>query len=103
MSSFVNAAYTKPKGVPDRLLAPRRIFKGICYTSEEFNEVFSLYRQKRPVFEAIINANEILSKKSKKYLLDYIGYFYKVIDSEYLIKNEILSTCETKKSYNIPE
>jgi hypothetical protein len=100
-SGFVNADYTKPKGVPEELLAKRRVYKGICYSTDEFNDVFKFYRGLRPAFESIINNMELIPKNSRKQLLEYLKYFYKVIESEKLIKQEFMDVCETKKTYNI--
>jgi hypothetical protein len=100
-SGFVNADYTKPKGVPDELLSKRRVYKGICYSTDEFNDVFKFYQVLRPEFESIINNMELIPKNSRKQLLEYLKYFYKVIESDKLIKQEFMEVCETKKTYNI--
>ena len=103
MSGFVNPEYSKPEGVPENLLRDKRIYKGICYTNDEFKEIFELYRELRPVFESIINNQELISKYSKKYILRYISHFYTVIESSELIKQEFLDKCQTKKDYNISD
>ncbi len=41
-SAFIDADYTKPRDVPDEYLATRRVYKGLCYTDAEYNEVFAL-------------------------------------------------------------
>jgi hypothetical protein len=102
-SAFVNANYTKPKGVPEELLSNRREFKGICYTSSEFNEIFDFYRELRPEFESIINNMELISKSSRNQILRYLREFYIVVARSDLIKRDFLDMCETKKDYNIPE
>jgi hypothetical protein len=102
-SGFVNAEYTKPAGVPDDRLSNKRLYKGLCYTDEEFKEVFEFYRKLRPEFESIINNQKLISKRSRKYLESYISFFYSVIRSKSMIKQEFLDKCETKKTYNITE
>jgi hypothetical protein len=44
---------------------------------------------------------ELIPKNSRKQLLEYLKYFYKVIESDKLIKQEFMEVCETKKMYNI--
>ena len=103
LSGFVDAYYSKPSGVPDHLLKDKRIYKGICYSEDEFNEIFSFYRELKPRFESVINNTNLISKSDKKQLLRYIDHFYTVIQDRNLIESEFLSICETKKSYNIAE
>jgi hypothetical protein len=102
-SSFVNAAYTKPRGVPDALLSDRRIYKGICYSPDEFVDLFTFYEKLRPRFESIINNMELISKSKRKQLITYINYFYSVTRNSALVKQEFMDVCETKKDYNISE
>jgi hypothetical protein len=102
-SGFVNAEYTKPKGVPDEKLRDKREYKGLCYTDEEFREVFEFYQKLRPEFESIIDNQKLISRSGRAYLQSYIKYFYNVIKSKNLIKQEFLDNCETKKTYNIKD
>ena len=102
-SGFVNAEYTKPQGVPDDKLRDKREYKGLCYTDEEFKEVFEFYQKLRPEFESIINNQKLISRSGRVYLQSYIKYFYNVIKSKNLIKQEFLDKCETKKTYNIKD
>jgi hypothetical protein len=102
-SAFVNADYTKPKGVPDDLLKNRRVFKGLCFTNEEFEEIFKFFRDLRPEFESIIKNMKHISWENRKQILEFIGYFYTVTESPELIKKEFLDVCETKKTYGRPD
>jgi hypothetical protein len=102
-SAFVNADYTKPFGVPDDALTNRRIYKGLCFTSDEFEEVFNFYRKLRPEFESLINNMKLIPNADRKKRIKYIGYFYTVIENKELFKKEFLDVCETKKAYGIVE
>jgi hypothetical protein len=101
-SGFVNADYTLPKRGSEELSGKRRIYKGLCYSADEFEETFSFYRELRPVFESIINNMELISKGSRKQMINYIGGFYKVIENKKLIKREFLDACETTIAFKIP-
>jgi hypothetical protein len=98
-ASFVNADYTKPKGVPDEMLENRRVYKGLCYSSEEFYEIFDFYKELRPEFEALIMNMEGISKFSRKQAVRYIDYFYEVTESNQLFTQEFLEQCKTRKDY----
>jgi len=100
-SGFVNASYTYLPQDTKSALTSRRIFRGLCYTEDEFRQVFKFYR--RPEFRAVIKKQEHLSQRSKRYVLNYIGQFYNIIGSRDLFEKEFLAHCETKKNYNIPE
>ena len=102
-SGFVDAPYTNPAQGPENPLVDRRVFKGLCYTEEEFREVFDFYRELRPVFKSIIRDQKLISPASRRHILDYMSQFYGIINTRDLIKQEFLGHCETKKMYNIPE
>jgi hypothetical protein len=102
-SAFIDADYTKPKDVPDEYLATRRVYKGLCYTTAEYNEVFAFFKSLRPVFEATIDNMPMISKSDKIAHHAYLNTFYKTIESSELIKQEFIDKCETRKMYNLPE
>ena len=102
-SGFVDAPYTNPLQGPENLLIDRRVFKGLCYTEDEFREVFDFYRELRPVFKLIIKDQKLISPASRRHILGYLSEFYGIISTRDLIKQEFLGHCETKKMYNIPE
>jgi hypothetical protein len=101
LAAFVSADYTKQEGVPDYLLPNRRIYKGLCFTNEEFRSIFEFYRKLRPEFESLIHNMSLLSKMNRKEKIKYIDYFYKVIESNALIKKEFLDVCQTKEDFRI--
>lgn len=102
-AAFVDADYTKPKDVPAEFLATRRVYKGLCYTEDEYNEVFALFKSLRPVFETVINDMTLIPKSYKSRDLAYLKSFYKILESNELIKKEFIDKCETRKLYNLPE
>jgi len=102
-SGLVDAYYTKPPGATDEVLAPRRVYKGICFTDAEFKDAFEFYRKLRPALESVISDLEFITKYSRKYTLSYINEFYEIIGNPNLFKKEFLDVCETRKDYNLPE
>jgi uncharacterized protein YktA (UPF0223 family) len=102
-AGLINASYTKPADVPDEYLSNRRVYKGLCYTDNEMQEIFEFYRGLRPAFESIINNQKLIAAYRRKQILKYIDYFYGVINSKELIKQEFLDKCETRKDYNLPD
>ncbi len=102
-AGLIDASYTKPRDVPEQFLSKRRVYKGICFTEEEFNQTFDFYRKLRPEFESLINSQEIISKATRKENLRYLEEFYQIIDSKAQFKKEFLDVCETRKMYNLPD
>lgn len=101
ITGFVNPRFIKHSGITDFRKSDIRIYKGICFTETEFDEVFNFYRQIKPSFESIINDQSLISKTARRQNISYIDYFYKVIDNKNLIKKNILNYCETRQDYNL--
>ena len=102
-AAFVNADYTKPKDIPDEFLQTRRVYKGICFTTEEYNEVFAFYKSLRPSFGSTNDNMPLISKSDKRRHLECLNSFYEIIGSKDMIKQEFIDKCETRKDYNLPE
>ena len=102
-AGLIDASYTKPRDVPEKFLSKRRVYKGLCYTEDEFKRTFDFYRKLKPVFESIINNQEIISKATRKENLRYMEGFYSTIEDKVLFKKEFLDVCETRKMYNLPD
>ncbi len=66
-----------------------------------FEKYSEFYRKLRPVFESIINNQDLISSYSRRRILRYINEFYTVIDNKYLIRRNILNVCETRQDYNL--
>lgn len=102
-AGLIDASYTKPRDVPEAFLSKRRVYKGLCYSDDEFNRTFDFYRKLKPEFESIINNQEIISKATRKENLRYLEEFYQTIDNKAQFKKEFLDVCETRKMYNLPD
>ena len=80
-SRLVNAAYTKPEGVPDDLLQERRIYKGLCIYENELEDQIKLFNSRKQEILNLVTSTSGLSKQSKKQTLKYIESFYKIINN----------------------
>lgn len=103
LSGFVNAAYAKPEGVPVEYLAKKRIYKGLCFSDEEFTDGFDYFKSIRTQFDITINNMTILPKKLVNYDNSYLDEFYRLTSDFNSIMTEFRKVCETKKLYNLPE
>ncbi len=103
LSGFVDAEYSKPEGVPEYMLASKRVYKGICYTENDLNKTFEFYLDLKPKFETIIRNQSLLSKSARGEVLRYIDNFYDIINNEYLFNKAFFSTCQTRHDFNLAE
>jgi hypothetical protein len=102
-SALVNADYTKPKNQIHIFPETRRIYKGICFTDAEYEDVFGFYRELRPAFLSIIRKQPNISAEATNQITDYIDQFYSATKNSKSLIREFKAVCETKKTYNIPE
>ena len=103
LSGFVNPDYSKPEGVPEYMLADKRVYKGLCYTGDELKETFEFYKKLKPVFESMIMDQELIPKSSRKQITRYVNESYSVIENENLFKKVFASTCQSRKDFNLAE
>lgn len=101
-SGFVNAGYTRPKGVPQEYLADRRVFKGVCQTHEEFDELLDFFNEMEHVFISVIENMRQLPRNIREENRKYIEEFYSSIRDDEFVRKKFLETCETRKDYNLP-
>lgn len=102
-SGFVNADYTKPQGVPVEFLATRKVYKGLCYSDEEFSGLFTYFQKIRPVLEETVKKMKVLPAAQRNENLAYLDDFYKAISRPDEIIKKFQAVCETRKLYNLPE
>jgi len=102
-AQFVDAHYSKPKGVPDENLSKRKVFRGICLTTEEYKKAFDFFNSLKPSFTELVKGKKYISYDTRNTSLEHIGYFFNVINDNELVKTEILDMCETRKLYNLPD
>ncbi len=92
-SGFVDAEYAVP---PENLglesIRERR-YIGICLPETTTASAIRLFLEKKAAMYKVINDFDYLSKKEKKELLRYIDSFFRVLDSDFLIRRDIYSTC----------
>lgn len=79
-SMLVDADYTKPDDVPDKLIKDRRVYKGLCLEAEELEQQHRLFNSKKELLIELIEEIKDLTKKEKQESKNYINSFYKTIN-----------------------
>jgi hypothetical protein len=70
-----------------------RIFRGQCRPLEDFQETAEFFNSKKDEIFALYDEFPLLSKKEDRFMTKYLQDFYKTINSNKLIKIEILDNC----------
>lgn len=100
LSGLVNPVYSRPKKLQRSV--SERIYKGICFSPEELNEAFDIFKKLRPGFESLVKKSSFISRYDRNQISFYLDSFYKIIENSELIKRDFIDICETRKDYNLP-
>ena len=93
-SGFVNASYAIPNEIFEIDNVTKRLFLGICRSSEEYNASIKEFLAQKDSIYHTIREFEYLNDQTKKKILKYIDEFYTIIESESLIRRKIIATCK---------
>jgi hypothetical protein len=93
-SGMVNTVYA----VPDERLGTEsvltRVYRGYCLPSEDhYQRLFDVFIKKKQEMFSLIEDFELLHKKSRLEMLDYLEEFYHIIETPWLARREIIDTC----------
>ena len=70
-----------------------RLYRGICLPETVTKEVITHFVKRKNAIYKVVNDFQFLEKRDKKNMLDYLDSFYRVLDSDYLVRNEIRKSC----------
>ena len=93
----VTGIVAPPHAVPNprfRLASVKqRLYRGRCANNEHLEATFQQFRDNRQAIEGLVNDQPALSKRERKRTLNYIGDFYKIIDSRRQVNYRFLKAC----------
>jgi hypothetical protein len=78
-AGLVNTSYAIPDPNLEIKSVTERVYRGYARTMEELNESLTVFRNQKDNIFSVINNFELLSKKNKKYMIDYLDEFYSLI------------------------
>ena len=78
-SGLVNTAYAIPDPLLEIKSVTERMYRGFPRTMEELNESLAVFNKQKDSIFSLINNFELLSKKNKKNMIDYLDEFYSSI------------------------
>jgi len=92
-SGFVNAPYAVP-AKPFKIRTVRqRVYRGRCVNNDYLEGSLQRFTDRRSEIYALINAQEGLSKGTRKSLVSYIDKFYRLIDDSSDVERYIVDKC----------
>jgi hypothetical protein len=85
-SGLVNASYATPNEILGTESVTERVYRGFPRTMEELQAVFDVFiKQKENINDLIMNFT-LLKERTRKQIVDYLGEFYKTINSKNQVK-----------------
>jgi len=93
-SGMVNTVYA----IPDENLAIEtvrtRVYRGYCLPSEDhYLQLFKVFLENKQSMFSLVEDFELLDKKSRKEMLEYLEEFYTIIENPRMAKQNILDHC----------
>jgi hypothetical protein len=91
---MVNTVYA----VPDENLGTEtvrtRVYRGYCLPSDDhYERLFKLFIEKKQAMFSLVEDLEMLDKKSRSEMLEYLEEFYAIIGSPHLAERNIIGVC----------
>ena len=92
-SGMVNAEYAAPMEHLGLKTVRDRLYRGICLSEDVTDATIRLFLEKKMELYDVINDFDLLSKRDKKDMIEYLDGFFRILDSNFLIQRDIYSTC----------
>lgn len=70
-----------------------RVFRGFCRPEHPLEPVLEEFRARRPAIEALYREQPELDRRELRRALDYYADFWKVLDSEKLVRSKLVDPC----------
>lgn len=87
----------KPDATPpvnfDITSVTERVFRGLCRVEGGYDEAVNYFQAKKPDIYTLYESSPYLSDKSKKYTINYLNSFYKILDDPKKLKQNVITAC----------
>jgi hypothetical protein len=93
-SGMVNTVYA----IPDENLGTEtvrtRVYRGFCLPSDDrYQRLFQVFLDNKQAMFSLIGDLELLHKKTRQEMLEYLEEFYAIIETPWRAKREIIENC----------
>ncbi|MEO7984307.1 MAG: hypothetical protein ABI688_09515 [Bacteroidota bacterium] len=95
-SGFVNAGYAVPNELLGTESVTERVYRGFPRKMEELQATMSLFKNKKDGIMGLINNFALLTARTKKEIISYLGEFYKTINDKRQVQSIFIDNARTK-------
>ncbi len=92
-SGFVDAPHAGPNPRFKLRNVRQRLYRGRCRFNEQLDETIELFIARRAAIEAIVESTPGTTNATKKDAREYLARFYKKLESDKRIDNDIVKAC----------
>lgn len=92
-SGMVNASYAIPSEILGIESVRERLYWGVCLPEENLQNAKAIFLKRKNSINNIVQEFPYLEKYPKRGMVNYLDSFYRILDSDYLFKRDILSGC----------
>ncbi|MEA1898407.1 MAG: hypothetical protein U9N53_12180, partial [Bacteroidota bacterium] len=93
-SGMVNARYAIPSEILEIESVRERKYWGVCLPEENIMNAKAIFLSRKNSLYKLVQEFPYLEKSPKREMVDYLDSFYRILDSDYLFKREIISGCD---------
>ncbi|MEM8525777.1 MAG: hypothetical protein AAGG68_14140 [Bacteroidota bacterium] len=95
-AGMVNTVYAVPnENLPIKNVT-QRLFRGICRSAGTYESVAQLFIQKKGIFYQIIEENQELNFKSKRWMNGYLDEFFGILERPRSFQQAVIGYCRGK-------
>lgn len=93
-SGMVNTVYSVPDPNLGIETVRTRVYRGYCLPSKDhYQRLFKVFLENKQAMFSLVEDFELLDKKSRPEMLDYLEEFYNIIEDPNRYSREIIGTC----------
>ena len=70
-----------------------RVFRGLCRAEGGYDDALNYFQEKKSDIYSLYESSPYLSDKSKKYTVNYLNSFYKILDDPKKVRQNIVTAC----------
>ncbi len=95
-SGLVNASYARPGPRLGLRSVRERLYRGPCWTVEEFEPYFVRFREARPAIEAVYDSVPSLQSGYVRQARNYLDEFYRIIERPERVTRALIDGCDSR-------
>ncbi len=99
-AGIINTPYAIPSPYLPIDEVKDRFFKGKCKSIEDYQATIDIFNERKSEILEVIDTNQFLNRKYKKYASSYISSFYKIMNDPRQLAQYINQACE--QLYHLP-